>query len=184
MIRKILKWIGIVLGSLVGLLVLAFIVLYMIGGAKWNRIRCNYDVPVETIIVPTDRASIARGEHIATIHMCGYCHTETLSGQSETVPGLVTLTFPNLTAGGVGATNTDEDWARAIRHGVGHDGRGLVMMPARYFYYLSDEDLGALIAYLKTLPSVDDELPPLNLGPLGRVMLGLGRRRLMCRTFS
>ena len=48
MIRKILKWIGIVLGSLVGLLVLAFIVLYMIGGAKWNRIRWNYDFPFDS----------------------------------------------------------------------------------------------------------------------------------------
>ena len=176
MIRKILKWIAIVLTSLVGLLVLAFLVLYIIGTAKWNKVHGNYDVPVETIIVPTDPASIARGEHIATIHMCGYCHTETLSGQSETVPGLITLTFPNLTSGGggVGAANNDEDWARAIRYGVGHDGRGLVMMPARVFYYLSDEDLGALIAYLKTLPPVDNEMPPLNLGPLGRVMLGLG----------
>jgi mono/diheme cytochrome c family protein len=175
MIRKILKWIGIVLGSLIGLLVLAFAVLYIIGSVKWNKLHGNYDVPVETITIPTDPASIARGEHIATIHLCRECHTETLSGQSETVPGLITFTFPNLTAGagGVGVTNTDEDWVRAIRHGVGHDGRGLVVMPAQVFYYLSDEDLGALIAYLKTLPPVDNELPPLNLGPLGRVMLAL-----------
>jgi mono/diheme cytochrome c family protein len=175
-IRKILKWIGIVLGSLVGLLVLAFIVLYIVGTAKWNKLHGNYDVPVETVLIPTNQASIAHGEHIATIRMCGDCHAEILSGGSETVPGLVTLTFPNLTAGagGVGATNTDQDWVRAIRHGVGHDGRGLVIMPAGIFYYLSDEDLGELIAYLKTLPPVDNEMPPLNLGPLGRVMLALG----------
>ena len=107
MIRKILKWIGIVLGSLIGLIVLAFATLYL------TQIRWNYEVPVETIIVPTDQAAIARGEHIATIHICGYCHTEPLSGQSETVPGFMTLSFPNLTAGagGVGATNTDEDWS-------------------------------------------------------------------------
>ena len=177
MIRKILKWIGVVLGSLIGLLVLAFIVLYIIGTVKWNQVHGNHNVPVETIPIPTDQASIARGKHIATIHICRSCHTETLSGQSETVPGMITFTFPNLTAGagGVGATNTDEDWVRAIRHGVGHDGRGLVVMPARLFYYLSDEDLGALIAYLKTLPPVDNEMPPLNLGPLGRVMLALGQ---------
>ena len=176
MIRKILKWIGIVLGSLVGPLILAFVLLYTIGSAKWNRLHGKYDVPVETIIVPTDQASITRGEHIATIRNCRSCHTETLSGQSEIVPGLITFTFPNLTAGAgsVGVTNTDEDWVRAIRHGVGHDGRGLIIMPARIFYNLSDEDLGALIAYLKTLPPVDNEMPPLDLGPLGRVMLGLG----------
>jgi cytochrome c553 len=178
MIRKILRWIGIVLGSLVGLLVLAFVVLYIIGNAKWNRIRGNdYDVLVETITIPTDQASIARGEHIATIRMCRYCHMDALSGQFETVPGLITLSFPNLTSGvgGVGATNTDEDWIRAIRHGVGHDGRGLILMPSRIFYYLSDEDLGALLAYLKSLPAVDNELPITELGPLGRVMVTLGQ---------
>jgi hypothetical protein len=166
------------LGSLIGLLVLAFIVLYIIGGVKWNHIRGNdHDVQVERIPIPTDQASIVRGEHIAAIRMCGYCHAETLSGQFDAVPGLITLSFPNLTAGagGVGATNTDDDWVRAIRHGVGHDGRGLLLMPVRLFYYLSDEDLGALIAYLKTLPPVDNELPRTDLQPLGRVMLVLGQ---------
>lgn len=175
MMRKILKWIGITLGSLIGLLVLAFVILYVVGTVKWNRLHGTYDVPVETISVPTDQASIARGKHIATIRMCRSCHTDTLSGQSDSVPGLITLSIPNLTAGGVGNTNTTEDWVRAIRHGVGHDGRGLVLMPSRVFYYLSDEDLGALIAYLKSLPPVDNELPKSNLGPLGRVMLTLGQ---------
>src|SRR5574339_1301296 len=178
MIRKIFKWIGIVLGSLVGLLVLAFVVLYIIGTVKWNSMRGkDYAVPVEPITIPTDQASIARGEHIATIRMCKDCHTENWSGQSDSVPGLITLSIPNLTpgAGGVGATNTDEDWVRAIRHGVGRDGRGLILMPSRVWYYLSDDDLADLIAYLKSLPPVDNELPKTELGPLGRVMMTLGQ---------
>jgi mono/diheme cytochrome c family protein len=177
MIRKILKWIGIVLGSLVGLLVLAFVVLYTIGTVKWNKMHGQYEVPVEAISIPTDQASIARGEHIATIRMCKDCHTDNWSGQSDSVPGLITLTIPNLTpgAGGVGATNTDEDWVRAIRHGVGHDGRGLILMPSRVWYYLSDGDLAELISYLKSLPPVDNELPKTELGLLGRVMLTLGQ---------
>jgi mono/diheme cytochrome c family protein len=177
MIRKIFKWIGIVLGSLIGLLLLAFVVLYTIGTVKWNKMHSPYDLPVETISVPTDQASIARGEHVATIHMCKDCHTETWRGQFESVPGLITLSIPNLTsgAGGIGATNTDEDWVRAIRHGVGHDGRGLVLMPSRLWYYISDDDLADLIAYLKSLPPVDNKLPNSELGPLGRVMLALGK---------
>jgi mono/diheme cytochrome c family protein len=177
MIRKILKWIGIILGSLVGLLVLSFMVLYTIGSIKWNKLHGKYDVSAETITVPTDQASIVQGKHVATIHICQECHTETLSGQSDSVPGLITLAFPNLTSGtgGVGATNTDEDWVRAIRHGVGHDGRGLLLMPSRVWYYLSDEDLADLIAYLKTLPPVDNKLPRSDLGLLGRVMLTLGQ---------
>src|SRR6266487_4923556 len=175
--RKALKRIGIVLGGLVGLLVLVGVVLYIVGGVKWNRIHGNYDVPVETIPIPTGQAAIARGEHIATISMCRMCHTEALSGQTDALPAVITIAIPNLTAsaGGVGASNTDADWVRAIRHGVGHDGRGLVLMPVRIFYYLSDEDLGALIAYLKSLPPVDSDLPRTSLGPVGRVMLALGQ---------
>ena len=48
-------------------------------------------------------------------------------------------------------------------------------MPSGVFYYLSDEDLGALLSYLKSLPPVDNELPKTDLGPLGRVMLTLGQ---------
>ena len=177
MIRKILKWIGIVLGSLIGLLVLAFAVLYIIGTVQWNKLHGKYDVPAETIAVPTDQASIARGEHIATIRMCRHCHMDNLGGQTAGAPAIVTLVVPNLTsgAGGVGTTNTDEDWVRAIRHGVGQDGRGLVLMPSRVFNYLSDDDLGALVVYLKSLPPVDNEQPATDLGPIGRVMLALGQ---------
>src|SRR6185436_10787339 len=177
MIRKILKWISIVLGSLIGLLVLAFAVLYILGSVKWNKVHGKYEVPVETITIPTDQASIARGEHIATIRMCRHCHMDDLSGQTAGAPAIVTLVVPNLTsgAGGIGVTNKDEDWVRAIRHGVGQDGRGLVLMPSRVWYYLSDEDLADMIAYLKSLPPVNHELPPTDLGPLGRVMLTLGQ---------
>lgn len=177
MIRKILRWIGIVLGSLVGLLVLVFLVLYVIGTVQWNKMHGQYNVPVETITIPTDEASIERGEHVAIIHMCGDCHNDDFSGISDSAPGLITVSIPNLTsgAGGVGAINTDEDWVRAIRHGVGYDGRGLLLMPSSTWYYLSDQDLGALIAYLKSLPPIDNEMPETELGPLGRVMLALGQ---------
>ena len=177
MIRKILKWIGIVLGGLVGLLVLAFIVLYIVGTLKWNKLHGKYDVPVETLAIPSDQAAVARGKHVAAVHMCQHCHMDTFSGQTEAAPGMVTVSFPNLTsgAGGVGGTNTDADWVRAIRHGVGHDGRGLVLMPSAVWYYMSDQDLADLIAYLKTLPPVDNQMPPTELGPIGRVMLALGQ---------
>jgi mono/diheme cytochrome c family protein len=177
MLRKILKWIGIILGSLIGLIVLAFTVLYIIGTVKWNRLHGKYEVPVETITIPTDQASVARGQHIAMIHICQECHMSDFRGQTAGAPAVAMLSVPNLTpgVGGVGATNTDEDWVKAIRHGVGHDGRGLVLMPSAVWYYLSDDDLADLIAYLKSLPPVNNEMPPTDLGPVGRVMLALGQ---------
>jgi cytochrome c553 len=174
MLKKILKWIGIVLGGLLGLLVLAFVVLYSVGTAEINK---KYKVPVESVSIPTDPESIQRGEHLATIHICTSCHTESLSGElSFTLPGMVSIPSPNLTSGigGVGGYYNDEDWVRAIRHGVGHDGRALFIMPSNIYYYMSDEDLGALIAYIKSLPPVDDEFPDRRIEPIGRLMMAVG----------
>jgi mono/diheme cytochrome c family protein len=48
-------------------------------------------------------------------------------------------------------------------------------MPSWEYYYLSDEDLGALIAYLKQLPPVERQMPELDLGPMGRAMMVAGQ---------
>jgi mono/diheme cytochrome c family protein len=171
---KVLKRIGM---GLVGLLVLGIVLVSVISTIRWNQGYENFDIPVESISIPTDEAAIARGEHIAITRFCGSCHGDNLAGgylMNELV--LAVIPAPNLTAGtgGVGLTNTDEDWIRAIRHGVGHDNRGLIGMPARIWYQLIDEDLGALIAYLKNIPSVDNEFPKRKIGPAFRLMLTLG----------
>jgi mono/diheme cytochrome c family protein len=171
---KVLKWIGIVVGGLLGLLVVAFIVLLIIGRSQANK---TYDMPVQTIAIPTDAEAIERGEHVALIHFCQDCHTDNLGGElSFTIPGLLSIPTPNLTsgAGGVGRFYSNEDWLRAIQHGVGHDGRALWIMPSAGFFHLSDEDMGALIAYLKSVPPVDNELAERRIEPMGLVMLALG----------
>jgi len=174
MIRNFLKWTGIVLGGLLGLLIVAFVILVVVGGTKANKV---YEIPIETITIPTDAEAIQRGEHLATIYICKDCHTENLSGElSFEIPGMLSIPTPNLTTGadGVGSFFTDEDWVRAIRHGVGHDGRALFIMPSNTFYYIGDEDLGALIAYLKSLPPVDNALSDRKIDLMGRVMMGAG----------
>jgi len=172
---KVLKGIGI---GLVGLLVLGIVLVSIISTIRWNQGYENFDIPVESISIPTDKAAIAYGEHIAITRYCGSCHGEDLAGgHLMNEPVLAVIPAPNLTAGtgGVGLTNTDEDWIRAIRHGVGHDNRGLIGMPARVWYQLSDEDLGALIAYLKNIPPVDNEFPKRKIGPAFRLLLTLGQ---------
>jgi mono/diheme cytochrome c family protein len=172
--RKLFKWIGITLGGLLGLLVLTAIVLYFVGGAKLSK---EYDVPVETVSLPTDGGAVARGEHLAAILICKSCHGDDLSGKVEfEIPGMLRIPTPNLTsgAGGVGSFYTDEDWARAIRYGVGHDGRALFIMISRPYHELGDEDVGALIAYLKSLPPVDRELLERRVEPIGKIMMGAG----------
>jgi mono/diheme cytochrome c family protein len=174
MSRKILKWIGIVLVGLLGLLLLAAAGLYFVGTAKFNK---KYDIPVETVTVPTDPGAIDYGQHLATIFLCANCHTDNLGGKLfYDLPGMLSIPTPNLTsgAGGVGVFYSDEDWVRAIRHGVGYDGRALFIMESRAFYNISDEDLGALIAYIKSVPPVDNQFPVRSAEPLGRLMMGVG----------
>jgi mono/diheme cytochrome c family protein len=79
----------------------------------------------------------------------------------------------NLTPGGGGIDKefTDEDWIRAIRHGIGTDGKSLFVMPSSALGFLSDEDMGAIIAYLKSVTPVDNQLPETRLGPMGRLLI-------------
>jgi mono/diheme cytochrome c family protein len=160
---KVLKWIGYILGGLVVIFLLALGVFYFMSTQKLGN---NYEVTPDPISVPNDEASIARGRHIAeSMSDCVGCHTENLGGQMFLdEPSFAQISAPNLTGGqgGIGATYSDEDWMRAIRHGVAADGRALLIMPSHWFYYLQDEDLGALIAYLKTVPPVDQAWPPVR----------------------
>ena len=48
----------------------------------------------------------------------------------------------------------DDAIARAIREGVGHDGRALFMMPWQNFRGFSDEEVASIIAYLRSIPAV------------------------------
>lgn len=172
---KVIKRVGI--GAFVFLL-LALAVVIVASTFRWTRDYENLDVPIEAIAIPSDVAALSHGEHIATTHYCGYCHGDNLAGGFlVNEAALAVIPAPNLTAGagGVGAANEDGDWVRAIRHGVGHDRRGLIGMPSRVWHQMSDEDLGALVAYLKTIPPVDNELPERRIGPLFRLMLALGQ---------
>jgi mono/diheme cytochrome c family protein len=78
----------------------------------------------------------------------------------------------NLTRGkeGIGSVYTDADYVRAIRHGVGRDGRPLLTMPTDALYYINDKDLANSIAYLKTIPAMDAAIPAKRVGPLARVL--------------
>jgi uncharacterized protein YpmB len=56
--KKVLKWIGIILGILVVLLIVAVVGLSIAGNAKIRQIR---EVQAEVINIPTDEAALARG---------------------------------------------------------------------------------------------------------------------------
>ena len=173
--KKILKWIGIVLGSLLGLLLVAGGILYLIGNSRLNK---TYDFPPSNIVLPTDEASIEFGRHRAE-SLCEGCHGKDLSGIENwfSAGPLGTIDSANLTAGdgGVGKEYTsDEDYVRAIRHGIDPNGKPLFMVAVVSTSNLSDEDLGAIIAYIKTVPPVDHKTNGQNFTALAKILYVLG----------
>lgn len=172
---RVFKWIGIVVGSLIGLLVIAIVALTLVGR---SRINAQHDVAVKTVAIPTDEAALERGKHIVnSVASCISCHGPNLEGEAfiDGMPiGRVVASNLTAGAGGVGARYTDEDWGRALRHGVGNDGQALLpMMPVDSYHYMSEADLGATVAYLKSVPPVDHELEPTALAFTGNIILGV-----------
>lgn len=173
--RTALKWISILLAGLVGVLLIAYLVIYFMSEARLKRV---YQIEVAPIPIPESVGSVEEvGFPLVAVSACGSCHGEDLGGQiMQDDPLSARFVAPNLTsgAGGLTADFTDKDWVRAVRYGVDPDGEPLLIIPSIEFGHFSDRDLGVLIAYLKNLPPVDNELPESEFGPLGRVMLVAG----------
>jgi mono/diheme cytochrome c family protein len=174
--KKVLKWIGIVLGSLVGLVVLVAVALYAKSRMEFSA---KYPTQVETIAVPTDAASIEHGKHLATF-LCMECHGDDLGGNPAffAMNGIGSASAPNLTSGtgGLGAKFTNADYVRVIRYGIKPDGQSVFIMPSTDFHSLSDKDLGDLIAYVRSVPAVERETPEphTRFTFMGGVMYGAG----------
>lgn len=172
--RRLLKWLGIIVGLLLLVIVVAAVVLYVVGNNNLNK---TYDVSVAALAIPAgDEEALARGQHIAeAISLCAECHGDDYGGDEffdVSVFGKVDA--PNLTAGsgGIGTTYTDEDWVRTIRYGVKPDGESVLLMPSQHYYDMSDDDLAAVIAFIQSVPPVDNQVDDASLSPVGTIMFG------------
>jgi len=178
--RTIRKWTGRLLAAVLALALLGAGVVY---AASERKLRHTYDTVVDSVSVPTDSASIARGGHLVrNLISCTLCHGADLGGAVySSSPAIGTVAGPNLTRGkgGVGAGYVDMDYVRAIRRGVRRDGRSLIVMPSEVFTHLSQQDLGAVIAFLKQVPPVDREVPKSRFGPMGRALLAAGKMNIL-----
>jgi len=138
--------------------------------------------------IPRTPERLARGEYLVEgLLQCPACHSENDFSKRpfQVVPGkkLGGFVFPSEESGlpkpnrvvapnispdpeyGAG-TWKDADFVRALRQGIGHDGRTLFpLMPYYYFRNLSDEDLAAVIVYERSLPPVHIKRPKTSLTP-------------------
>lgn len=148
------------------------------------RSRRTFEAPYPQLAVRHDDASIARGRYLAygPAH-CVDCHADPAfaadrgSGKELPLTGGMEFKLPigvvrpaNLTSDpetGLGALRDDEI-ARALRHGVGRDGRALV--PFMPYNNLSDDDLAAVIAFLRTQAPMKKRVVQLEPNVLGRAV--------------
>lgn len=162
---KRLAWL---LGGCAVLLALTYAV------AWWRTERTltrHFELPALDIPVRADPASVARGAHLAHTRGCTGCHGDTLGGMHLIDAGPVMQVYtPNLTPGGVLPQLDGAAFEHAVRHGVGRRGQPLILMPARDYMLLSNDDVAALYAYLHSVPAQIDVQPASRIGPVGRVL--------------
>jgi cytochrome c553 len=171
-----LKWAGVFISGLLTLVPMALLVLALMGFSKLNA---RYDNPVAAIQVARTPAQIARGEQLANI--CLSCHASgdqlplsgTDFGAKFDMPPLGTLYAPNLTPSGNIQDWTDGEVIRAIREGVHKNGRALLIMPAGSYRNMSDDDVQALVAYLRSQPGAGAPTPNNQLNVLGAIFMNL-----------
>ena len=169
-------WKKAVLGTVVGLAAVIVIGLPMMVGIR-PFIGAKVRPLTNRRFEPTPER-LARGRYLITSGHppCVICHSPLdtpngglvvregmwMAGRNWAPDGLPFVTAPNLTPDpetGIG-TWTDDQLARAIREGIGHDGRTLFpAMPYPRFRNMTDEDLASIVVYLRSLAPVKNPLP-------------------------
>ena len=177
--NPLVRWGGTVVTALPTLVFALVGVVDLIGVYRLDAPPSN---PPSQVNVSVTEVQLARGQRLATL--CISCHSTTrnlpLDGGKTSMlsnpdgSGLGTLYAPNLTPAGPLKTWTDGEIIRAIRDGVDRDGHALLIMPSARFHTMSDDDVQALVAYLRSQPAVDHATPPRSIGLIGTLLIGAG----------
>lgn len=129
--------------------------------------------PVDKGAEPLPSEPLARGRRLIELASCAECHNGfderhqpipgmyLAGGAPFAVPGKGPLFAPNLTPDpdtGIGRM-TDDEIVRAIRSGVGRDGRVLYVMPWTAYTGMTEEDVRAVVVALRAIPAVGNKVP-------------------------
>lgn len=163
----------VVTGLLVVLAILVAGALYR-SHAKMTR---TVDITPQAVALRSDASAIERGRYLFESRGCADCHAVNGGGRSFINDGKgMHVAGPNISPGpgNVVAQYTPQDWDRAIRHGVAPNGRALMIMPSEDYNRFTDDDLAALVAYLRHMPAASGGAATLELPLPVRVLYGLG----------
>jgi mono/diheme cytochrome c family protein len=179
--KRLLRWIGVGLGSVAGLAIVAYAVVYVLSERVLQH---TYAVPTVAISIPTDPASIIEGRRLAIVHGCfNDCHGKQVEGAVMfDQPMIGRIVAPNLTA--AVSKYSDSELVGVIRNGVRPGGRSMMVMPSEAFVLLTDEDVGRIIAFLRSLPALEGPGPSVSLGPLGRLGVVVGQFKTVAQLIA
>jgi cytochrome c553 len=168
--KRVLRWVGYVLAAIL-------VVLLLFAAWAWfassRVIGATHEARPERLAAATS-AQRADAERQARILGCVSCHGEGLRGRMMFDAGpFARVWAPNLAA--LAPRISDQQLAQGIRQGVGHDGRALFVMPSPMYSRLDDQEVSALIAWIRSLPAAGETTPGIEWGPIGRVVVALGR---------
>jgi mono/diheme cytochrome c family protein len=153
-------------------LILAVAVGSVWGAAQW-RLNAQWPVALAPLKVQPSPSLVAEGERVFHIFGCAGCHQEAGNVLFEQ-PLVARVVAPNISRRL--ADYSDEALLRLIRRGVKHDGTSAIVMPAAVLGRMSDQDLAALISYLRSLsPRPDAVTASIGFGPLGYLAMAMGK---------
>ena len=111
--------------------------------------------PLQATFVPVE-GQLERGDYLFKTRGCMECHG--VDGGGHVVIDDKDSGFfaraPNITGGGASPARgyTDADWVRTLRHGVKPSGEPLLIMPSEDYAHMTDADVAAIVAYVRSLP--------------------------------
>ena len=166
---KALRWAAYLVGGLAVIAICAALFVWAASDVKLREIKPQ----PERLATPTP-AQLADGPRQLRVLGCLSCHGDMLQGDLfMDEPGLAKIYAPNLTQ--VAARASDQQLAQAIRQGIGHNGRPLLVMPSEGYQFMTDSEVASLISAIRTLPKGGRETPGASIELKGRVGLALGK---------
>jgi mono/diheme cytochrome c family protein len=127
--------------------------------------------PASAVVAADSAEAVACGAHLVVVTDCIGCHGADLSGQALSLSGS-TVYAANLTLAAKKLSDADLD--RAIRRGLRPDATSELAMPSFAYANFSDDEVAAIIGYLRGLPARATAPADAPLGPVLRADLALG----------
>jgi len=156
LLHRFLKWSLAAGGLAAGLATLVAAIIWLQSEAVIER---RYPLPSTTVTASQEKKAVARGAHLIAIAGCSDCHGENLEGRLLRAHSVLPVWSSNLRHDA--QSLTDEEFERAIRTGITPDSTSMWVMPAMDYAYMSEDDVTAIVSYLRTLKALGAAPPAL-----------------------